>query len=369
MSRGSHVVRRATARVPPSLHSNRQACTRWSVTTRPPDINFAKLRFTNFTILSSFIIPSSNPATSPLLPAVFNSRQKHAYQTIYSEDTEFRQQNGEAESSVKVAEEDTTSVTTQLTTLTYADGSVAQVTLSQLPDLMVDDLISLNTPENVKPLDVLLQFSLPSPRLPPLPALPTKPLHLDKSDIKFGIKIGEGNYGEVYRGQMTDAQGRQETVAIKSLKAVGQTDDLKREFRIMQAYHLSPNTLQIPANHKSPHLHPYLSFFSPHLTNTKLSHLHPDSPFISQQVPGRHPTQQKLKHRNIVRLCGLVDSDEEDMYVVMEYLPMGSLKDYLKTHREHINNAMLLKFAVDIAEVRLSEWRERWEWESIGIRI
>lgn len=44
----------------------------------------------------------------------------------------------------------------------------------------------------------------------------------------------QGNYGEVYRGQMTDAQGRKETVAIKSLKAVGQTDDLKREFRIMQ---------------------------------------------------------------------------------------------------------------------------------------
>lgn len=33
---------------------------------------------------------------------------------------------------------------------------------------------------------------------------------------------------------MMDAQGRKETVAIKSLKAVGQTDDLKREFRIMQ---------------------------------------------------------------------------------------------------------------------------------------
>ncbi|XP_063888153.1 tyrosine-protein kinase hopscotch-like [Scylla paramamosain] len=249
-----------------------------------------------------------------ILYQVFNSRQKHAYQTIYSEDTDLQQQNGEVESSVKVAEEDTTSVTTQLTTLTYADGSVAQVTLNQLPDLMVDNLISFNTPEfqpphiyemgtafslpvssqvrNVKPLDVLLQFSVSSPRLPPLPALPTKPLHLDKSDIKFGIKIGEGNYGEVYRGQMTDAQGRQETVAIKSLKAVGQTDDLKREFRIMQ----------------------------------------------------------KLKHRNIVRLCGLVDSDEEDMYVVMEYLPMGSLKDYLKTHREHINNTMLLKFAMDIAE-------------------
>lgn len=64
-----------------------------------------------------------------------------------------------------------------------------------------------------------------------------------------------------------------------------------------------------------------------------------------------------------MRLCGLVDSDEEDMYVVMEYLPMGSLKDYLKTHREHINNTMLLKFAMDIAEVRGSERREGWKYE------
>lgn len=248
-----------------------------------------------------------------ILYQVFNSRQKHAYQTIFSGnmDDSDTQQNGEAEGNSMV-EEDATSVTTQLTTLTYADGSVSQVTLSQLPDLMVDDLICLTADfrphiyemgtafslpvtsqsRHARPLNELLQFSVTSPRLPPLPALPTKPLHLDKSDIKFGIKIGEGNYGEVYRGQMTDAQGRKETVAIKSLKAVGQTDDLKREFRIMQ----------------------------------------------------------KLKHRNIVRLCGLVDSDEEDMYVVMEYLPMGSLKDYLKTHREHINNTMLLKFAMDIAE-------------------
>lgn len=255
-----------------------------------------------------------------ILYQVFNSRQKHAYQTIctdLADDSEVQRMNGAGEGDAMLSssgpDNDATSVTTQLTTLTYADGSVAQVTLNQLPDLMVDDLISLAATEfrphgystgaafsppittqsrPVRPLNELLQFSVSSPRLPPLPALPSKPLHLDKSDIKFGIKIGEGNYGEVYRGQMTDAQGRKETVAIKSLKAVGQTDDLKREFRIMQ----------------------------------------------------------KLKHRNIVRLCGLVDSDEADMYVVMEYLPMGSLKDYLKTHREHINNSMLLKFSIDIAE-------------------
>ncbi|MPC34631.1 hypothetical protein E2C01_028027 [Portunus trituberculatus] len=32
---------------PPSLNSNRQACTRWSVATLPPKVNFAKLRFAN----------------------------------------------------------------------------------------------------------------------------------------------------------------------------------------------------------------------------------------------------------------------------------------------------------------------------------
>lgn len=64
---------------------------------------------------------------------MFNSRQKHAYQTICSDlidDTEGQRVNGagDGEGTVGSAgDEDTTSVTTQLTNLTYADGSVAQV--------------------------------------------------------------------------------------------------------------------------------------------------------------------------------------------------------------------------------------------------
>lgn len=61
---------------------------------------------------------------------------------------------------------------------------------------------------------------------------------------------------------------------------------------------------------------------------------------------------QKLKHKNIVELRGLVDSDQEDMYMVMEYLPMGSLKDYVKINKEHVLDTTLLKYAMDIAEVR-----------------
>ncbi|MPC55483.1 hypothetical protein E2C01_049421 [Portunus trituberculatus] len=40
------MVCRATVRGPPSLNSNRQACTRWSMTTLLPKVNYTKLRFT-----------------------------------------------------------------------------------------------------------------------------------------------------------------------------------------------------------------------------------------------------------------------------------------------------------------------------------
>ncbi|XP_071528844.1 tyrosine-protein kinase SYK-like [Panulirus ornatus] len=91
---------------------------------------------------------------------------------------------------------------------------------------------------------------------------------------------------------MTNAQGQQETIVIKTLKAVGQIDDLKREIDIMK----------------------------------------------------------KLKHKNIVPLCCLVETDGEDMYMVMEYLPIVSLKDYVKAHKEHMKDDTLLKFAMDIVE-------------------
>ncbi|XP_042221339.1 tyrosine-protein kinase hopscotch-like [Homarus americanus] len=252
-----------------------------------------------------------------ILYQVFNSRKNHAYQTILPanplETDATEEQNGE----VHAEDEENASVTTQLTTLTYADGSVAQVTLSQLPDGLVDDLISfgsayftgeisphiyetgaafsppiMNQGSKTKTLSEMLLPPLAAERIPQLPPLPTHPLQLDKSAIRFGIKIGEGNYGEVHRGLMTDDQGQTKTVAIKTLKAVGQVDDFKREVDIMK----------------------------------------------------------KLKHRNIVKLCGLVESEGEDMYMVMEYLPMGSLKDYIKTNKEHMKDSSLLKFAMDIAE-------------------
>lgn len=256
-----------------------------------------------------------------ILYQVFNSRKTHAYQTLNHLADDSEGENGEVEGENETEEADeNASVTTQLTTLTYSDGSAAQVTLSQFPDSVVDDIISLKiTPTNLLydpgafPTPPALPSSVPSPvpncntlaelLLPPAaahrlidlaPSPPSQPLRLDKADIKFGMKIGEGNFGQVYRGLMTDSQGRQNTVAIKTLKAVGQIADLKREVDIMK----------------------------------------------------------ELRHGNIVQLLGLVESEGEgeDMYMVMEYLPMGSLKEYLKTRPDHITNTLLLKFARDIAE-------------------
>lgn len=47
-----------------------------------------------------------------------------------------------------------------------------------------------------------------------------------------------------------------------------------------------------------------------------------------------------------------MDTDSEDLYMVMEYLPMGSLKDYIRTNKAHIRDGDLLKHAMDIAEVK-----------------
>lgn len=46
-----------------------------------------------------------------------------------------------------------------------------------------------------------------------------------------------------------------------------------------------------------------------------------------------------------------METDGEEMYMVMEYLPKGSLKDYIKADKEHMTDGTLLKFAMDIAEV------------------
>lgn len=58
---------------------------------------------------------------------VFNSRKTHVYQTISQSADETEAQNGEVEAEDEEEADENASVTTQLTTLTYSDGSAAQV--------------------------------------------------------------------------------------------------------------------------------------------------------------------------------------------------------------------------------------------------
>lgn len=251
-----------------------------------------------------------------ILYQVFNSRKSHAYQTIYQANSTTGDDENDLPSAAAAEDnhDENASITTQLTTLTLSDGSVSEVTLSQLE--AVDDLISFDLPSynfspygmyndevspttetnqasKVKKVSELLLMPREAMRLPEGLTLPPRPLEMDKIKLELGMTIGEGNYGKVYRGILTNAQGQRETVAVKTLHTVGDIDDLKREFKMMS----------------------------------------------------------KLEHKNIVRLCcDLVETEKEEVYMVMEYLPMGSLKAYILENKERMTTRVLLKFAMDIAE-------------------
>ncbi|KAK7084584.1 Tyrosine-protein kinase jak2 [Halocaridina rubra] len=148
-----------------------------------------------------------------------------------------------------------------------------------------------NPATQVKTLSELLLSPQAAMRIPN--PVPPKLLETDKLKLKLDIVIGEGNYGKVYKGKLTDEQGNQTTVAVKTLHPVGDLEDLKREFRMMK----------------------------------------------------------NLKHENIVGICcELMETEKQEMCMVMEYLPMGSLKEYILENKERITTLSLLKFAMDIAE-------------------
>lgn len=255
-----------------------------------------------------------------ILYQVFNSRKKHSYQTIYRASSSTTENEVEEDTNNDM-DDYNSSITTQVTTLTLSDGTTSEFVVNKVSEAFVDDLISIgsdfyplpmaynnvyaesDSPEAAAPgltetvtstekLSTLLLPPLAAQRLPELPAIPSEPLQLDKSDITLDIKIGEGYYGVVYRGEMKDPWGRVETVAIKTLKAAGQIEDHMREINIMK----------------------------------------------------------KLDHKNVVKLCGLCEGDGEELYMIMEYLKEGSLKAYILRCTDHITDRHLLKFALDIAE-------------------
>ncbi|KAL0279111.1 UNVERIFIED_CONTAM: hypothetical protein PYX00_000731 [Menopon gallinae] len=116
---------------------------------------------------------------------------------------------------------------------------------------------------------------------------------LDKDcNVVLQGKIGQGFYGEVFKGYLERADREPQPVAVKKLKsnALSTTRlDLEREIAIME----------------------------------------------------------NLKHRNIVEIIGAIH--EPDISLVMEFVRYGSLETYLKVNKETLKTETLLKFALDVA--------------------
>lgn len=120
-------------------------------------------------------------------------------------------------------------------------------------------------------------------------------LDIDCNVILQG-KIGQGFYGEVYRGTLERENGKDiepQQVAIKKLKKKRalETDinDFEREITIMKT----------------------------------------------------------LNHPNVVKILGVIS--EPEVCLVMEYVKHGSLQSYLAIHKQELTHRRLLGFALDIA--------------------
>ena len=113
--------------------------------------------------------------------------------------------------------------------------------------------------------------------------------------------MGEGHFGLVYRARRISAGVGKEFVAIKTLKVrTTNTDDMKNEISIMQ----------------------------------------------------------KLQHPSIVSLLHVIDmsssgsyelGSDRRLFMIMEFLPDGSMKDYFNNNVRRLPNRLLLEFADQIA--------------------
>ncbi|KAF3422404.1 hypothetical protein E2986_02653 [Frieseomelitta varia] len=119
-------------------------------------------------------------------------------------------------------------------------------------------------------------------------------LDIDCNVILQG-RIGQGFYGEVYRGTLERENGKDiepQQVAIKKLKTRALEADIRdfeREIAIMKT----------------------------------------------------------LKHPNVVEILGVIS--EPEVCLVMEYVKHGSLQSYLSIHKQELTHRRLLGFALDIA--------------------
>lgn len=244
-----------------------------------------------------------------ILYQLFNSRRTHAYAKI----KKTKDSISESMSTIHQSTNSLFSNATDETYLAYKDELMSIPALGEVDsDLSVSSNFSIRTSSNQfyfndqNNEDVIscdfsaifstINFSTAATSLDSINSMQTIIELDDDYNVVLQGRIGQGFYGEVYRGTLEyvgdkDIEPRQ--VAVKKLKssALGSClQDFEREIDIMQ----------------------------------------------------------NLKHPNIVEIFGVLKNPE--ISLVMEFVQHGSLQSYLKIHKESLTMQTLLKYALDIAK-------------------
>ncbi|XP_067143590.1 tyrosine-protein kinase JAK2-like [Centruroides vittatus] len=183
-------------------------------------------------------------------------------------------------------------VSSNITNFNYDRLSSGSMTSSQSTSTIISE-----TTINEVPVDSLISIDESEFRDVNTSVLETNPQShwiIDKNQLNFGERLGQGFYGEVYKATLTYCAGCTEVVAVKRIKKSALSEESFRG--------------------------------------------------LSQEID----IMKKLRHANIVEIKAFVE--EPEIMLVMEYMKLGSLLAYLQMHKQKIERAQLLKFAADVAE-------------------
>lgn len=183
-------------------------------------------------------------------------------------------------------------VSSNITNFSYDRLSSGSMTSSQSTSTIISE-----TTINDVPVDSLISLDESEFRDVNTSVLETNPQShwiIDKNQLNFGERLGQGFYGEVYKATLTYCAGCTEVVAVKRIKKSALSEESLRG--------------------------------------------------LSQEID----IMKKLRHENVVEIKAFVE--EPETMLVMEYMKLGSLLAYLQLHRERIKCFQLLKFAADVAE-------------------
>ncbi|CAG9813018.1 unnamed protein product [Phaedon cochleariae] len=235
-----------------------------------------------------------------ILYQVYNSRRTHSYAKVFNKSSALQNVAGSSVNSLCSNNTDTTAV--------YSDDLVGASELSDKSSLSevgsqhwlmeAQDLVNLEESSFYDWSHIFSNFNI-STATTSLDSLNSMQsvFELDGNyNVVLQGRIGQGFYGEVYKGTLECVDGQEQEprqVAVKKLKSSAVSSclqDFEREINIMKS----------------------------------------------------------LKHPNIVEILGVLR--EPEISLVMEFVHHGSLQSYLKIYRESLQEAQLLKYALDIVK-------------------